>query len=306
MKKIFITAICVLSFVLIFGACGGADTASNNDDAQLSVQERTEGEPDLIGEPQLEPEPDLIEYEEETPQVDDNISGEQAWTWNGHVYRIYAENFFPPFHMLNVETGEFYGFDIDILEAIATDQGFKVELHHVGFAAALGYLETGTADGMIAGMSITEERREWLDFSDGYFLTGQILVVPEGSPINEFANLTGETVAVKIGTIGASFGEQIAEQYGFDLVYYEDAPSLHAAVIMGDAAAAIDDRPVIEFAIHQGIPLETRGDTLNPRYYGFAVRLGEFPELIGMFNQGLANLRTSGYYYELLARYGLS
>ena len=223
------------------------------------------------------------------------------------VFQIFSDNAFPPFHMLDVATGEFTGFDVDLIEAIAADQGFRIERHHVGFAAAMGALEAGQADGMIAGMSITEERRERFDFSDGYFIAGQILVVPAGSPVETFADLAGETVAVKIGTVGAQFGEQMAEQYGFSLIYFEDSPTMYEAVMMGTAAAAIEDRPVIEFAIYTAnLALETRGDTLNPRYYGFAVRRGEFPELIAMFNQGLANLRASGYYYEILARYGLA
>jgi len=223
------------------------------------------------------------------------------------VYQIFSDNAFPPFHMLDPATGEFTGFDVDLIEAIAADQGFRIERHHVGFAAAMGALEAGQADGMIAGMSITEARRENFDFSNGYFVAGQILVVPTGSPILGFADLTGETVAVKIGTVGATFGEEMAAQYGFDLIYFEDSPTMYEAVLMGTAAAAIEDRPVIEFAIYTAdLALETRGDTLNPRYYGFAVRRGEFPELIEMFDQGLANLRASGYFDEILARYGLT
>ena len=226
---------------------------------------------------------------------------------DGIVYQIFSDNAFPPFHMLDPDTGEFTGFDVDLIEAIAADQGFRIERNHVGFAAAMGALEAGEADGMIAGMSITDERRERFDFSDGYFQAGQILVVPEGSPVQGFEDLAGQTVAVKIGTVGASFGEEMAELHGFDLIYFEDSPTMYEAVLMGTAQAAIEDRPVIEFAIYQGdVALQTVGDTLNPRYYGFAVRIGEFPELIEMFNQGLANLRASGYYYEILARYGLS
>ena len=226
---------------------------------------------------------------------------------DGIVYQIFSDNAFPPFHMLDPETGEFYGFDVDLIEAIAADQGFRIERHHVGFAAAMGALEAGEADGMIAGMSITEERREIFDFSDGYFQAGQILVVPSDSTVTGFSDLAGEVVAGKIGTVGLAFAEEMGEQYGFEVIAFEDSPTMYAAVLMGEAVAAVEDRPVIEFAIHQGdLDLKTVGETLNPRYYGFAVRLGEFPELIEMFNQGLANLRESGYYYEILARYGLN
>jgi len=286
-KKFFITMVCLLALTLVLGACANGGT------------------------PAAEPPPAQVEGAETPADVNDYepelLTDTREWVpIPGVVYQIFSDNAFPPFHMLDLTTGEFYGFDVDLIEAIAADQGFVIERHHVGFAAAMGHLEAGTADGMIAGMSITDERRERFDFSDGYFVAGQILVVPEDSPIQNFSDLTGETVAVKIGTVGASYGELMAAEHDFELVFFEDSPMMYAAVMMGQAAAAIEDRPVIEFAIYQGaVALETRGDTLNPRYYGFAVRQGEFPELIGMFNQGLANLRASGYYYEILARYGL-
>jgi polar amino acid transport system substrate-binding protein len=243
-----------------------------------------------------------------TPDVDTSDANDASDANDGDVivYQIFSDNAFPPFHMLNPETHEFEGFDVDLIEAIAANQGFQIERNHVGFAAAMGALESGQADGMIAGMSITDERRERFDFSDGYFRAGQILVVPEGSSVQSFEDLAGQTVAVKIGTVGAAFGETMAEEHGFDLIFFEDSPTMYAAVMHGNAAAAIEDRPVIEYAIYSSnLGLETRGETLNPRYYGFAVRIGEFPELIEMFNAGLANLRESGYYYEILARYGL-
>ncbi|MCL2225250.1 MAG: transporter substrate-binding domain-containing protein [Defluviitaleaceae bacterium] len=305
MKKFFMAVICLLSLVLIFAACADnqapAPAATNEVVSEAPVADENLGDA-----PAEETHADYNGTEPPEPETLEGEPAEQVYTWDGHVYQIFSDNAFPPFHMLNLDTGEFYGFDVDLIEAIAADQGFQIERHHVGFSAAMGHLEAGTADGMIAGMSITEERRERFDFSDGYFVAGQILVVPAGSPIQGFADLTGETVAVKIGTVGAIYGETMAEEHGFDLIFFEDSPMMYSAIIMGSVAAAIEDRPVIEFAIYQGnLALETRGDTLNPRYYGFAVRRGEFPELIGMFNQGLANLRASGYYYEILARYGL-
>ncbi|MCL2388730.1 MAG: transporter substrate-binding domain-containing protein [Defluviitaleaceae bacterium] len=279
MKKVLLL-VAALSLVLIFGAC--------NDTAEVHVPAADSGISDDAGTTNANVTPDA------------NVEGEI-------VYQIFSDNAFPPFHMLNPNTGEFYGFDVDLIEAIAADQGFRIERNHVGFAAALGALEAGIADGMIAGMSITEERRERFDFSEGYFVAGQILVVPRGSSISGFADLAGQTVAVKIGTVGSIFGEAMAEEYGFNLIFFEDSPTMYASVMLGSAAAAIEDRPVIEFEIYRSdLALQTVGETLNPRYYGFAVRRGEFPELIEMFNTGLANLRANGYYYEILARYGLA
>ena len=82
---------------------------------------------------------------------------------------------------------------------------------------------------------------------------------------------------------------------------------MFAALIQGNVDAVIDDRPVVEWSIlHANLPMQTVGETLNPAQYGFSVRRGDNPELIYWFNLGKANLRASGEFYELLAKYGLS
>ena len=82
------------------------------------------------------------------------------------VYHIVADNAFAPFEFLDEATGEYTGVDMDLLAAIAEDQGFQYTVDNCGWDAALGNLQAGLADGMIAGMSITDERRESYDFSD--------------------------------------------------------------------------------------------------------------------------------------------
>ena len=86
----------------------------------------------------------------------------------GKTYIIATDTTFAPFEFQN-EAGEYVGIDIELLEAVAADQGFEYELQALGFSAAVQALEAGQADGVIAGMSITEERQEKFDFSAPYF-----------------------------------------------------------------------------------------------------------------------------------------
>ena len=106
----------------------------------------------------------------------------------------------------------------------------------------MGAVQGGQADGMIAGMTITEKRKETYDFSDGYFEDGQILVVPVDSDISSLENLRGKVVAVKTSTQGAEYAESISEEYGFTLQYYEDSPTMYTAVINGTNDACFEDR----------------------------------------------------------------
>lgn len=222
------------------------------------------------------------------------------------TYVIYSDNAFAPFEYLDPATGEHVGLDMDILAAIAEDQGFAYEMHNVGFDPAMGAVDSGQADGMIAGMTIREDRMLKYDFSDGYFVDGQIMAVAANSTIASLEDLRGKTVAAKIGTASTDYVESIQEEYGIaSISYFEDSPTMYAAVAQGNNDACFEDRAVIGWNIEEGgLALKTVGDVIEPREYGFAVKKGENPELIEMFNAGLKNLKDSGKYAELLAKYG--
>ncbi len=222
---------------------------------------------------------------------------------DGKKYLIATDTTFAPFEFEDAE-GNFVGIDIELLAAIAEDQGFEYELNVLGFSASLNALEAKQADGMIAGMSINDERKEMFDFSDPYFDSGVAMAVKKGSTeINSYADLAGKKVAVKTGTEGSSFAESIKDEYDFELVYFEDSANMYLEVITGNSVALFEDYPVVGYAISQGQELELRSELERGSSYGFAVPKGENPELIEMFNTGLANLRASGKYQEILNKY---
>ncbi|MGI5874923.1 MAG: transporter substrate-binding domain-containing protein [Bacillota bacterium] len=220
-------------------------------------------------------------------------------------YTIYSDNAFAPFEFLDEETNEYVGIDMELLAAIAEDQGFEYEVKNEGFDASMGAVQSGQADAMIAGMTITEERAETFDFSEGYFEDGQILVAPENSDVAAWEDLSGKKLAAKTGTMGADYAAANADKYGYTVEYYEDSPTMYTAVTNGANAACVEDYNVICWAIEQGeVQLATVGDIVNPAYYGFAVKKGQNAELLDMFNAGLANIKDSGKYDEILAKYG--
>ncbi len=224
---------------------------------------------------------------------------------NQKTYIIYSDNSFAPFEYYDEEAKEYVGVDMDILAAIAKDQNFKYEVKNEGFDASMGAVQSGQADGMIAGMTINEKRKETFDFSEGYFEDGQILVVAAGSDIDSVDALNGKSVATKIGTMGTEYAESVKDEKGFTTVSYEDSPTMYTAVINGANDACFEDRSVIGWAItSENLALKTVGDVIAPAYYGFAVKKGSNPELIEMFNKGLANIKASGEYAQILAKYG--
>ena len=224
---------------------------------------------------------------------------------SGKTYVIYSDNSFAPFEYLDSTTNTYVGVDMDILAAVAKDQGFAYEIKNEGFDASMGAVQSGQADGMIAGMTITDERKKTFDFSDGYFQDGQILVVAKDSKVASEADLSGQKVATKIGTMGTDYAESIKAEVGFETVNYEDSPTMYTAIENGTNAACFEDRSVVEWAIkNENLNLKTVGEVINPKEYGFAVKKGENAELIRMFNDGLKNIKASGEYDEILAKYG--
>ena len=226
-------------------------------------------------------------------------------TQEGKTYIIYSDNSFAPFEYLDESSNSYIGIDMDILAAIAEDQGFKYEMHNEGFDASMGAVQSGQADAMIAGMTITDERKETYDFADGYYDDGQILVVKKDSKIASEADLKGKSVAIKISTMGAEYAESIKDKVGFKTSSYEGSPEMYQAVATGTADACFEDRSVVQYAIkNENLDLKTVGEVINPSQYGFAVKKGTNAELIEMFNKGLANIKANGKYDEILAKYG--
>ncbi len=228
-----------------------------------------------------------------------------ATTSSDKTWVIATDTVFKPFEYTD-ESGNFVGIDVDIVAAIAEDQGFKYELKSLGWDAAIAACQAGQADGMIAGASITDERKEsgWM-FSDGYYTATQCMAVAENSDIKGFEDLKDKQVAVKTGTQGASYAESLKDEYGFTLNYFEDSPTMYQAVAGGQAVACFEDTPIMAASIKDGgLGLKIVEGTENEGAdYGFAVFNSDEQELLDMFNAGLANIKANGKYDEIIAKY---
>ncbi len=223
------------------------------------------------------------------------------------VYTIATDTVFAPFEYTD-EDGNYIGIDIDLLAAIAEDQGFEYELDALGFDAALQAVQSGQADGVIAGMSITEERQEIFDFSDPYYDSTVCCAALAGGDISSLEDLEGANVAIKQGTQSAAWAEELAAEYGFTTTVFDTSDVMYQDVIAGNSAACFEDTPVMSYAISTGsIDLEIvatcdeDSDYATP--YGFAVLKGENAELLEMFNAGLENIRDNGTYDEIVDTY---
>ena len=241
----------------------------------------------------------------EAASSEDASSEAAAAETTGKTWVIATDTVFKPFEYTDA-SGNFVGIDVDILAAIAEDQGFEYELNSLGWDAAIAACQAGQADGMIAGASITEERKAagWT-FSDGYYTATQSMTVAEDSDIAGFEDLSGKDVAVKIGTQGAAYAESLKDEYGFNIVSFEDSPTMYQAVLGGQCVACFEDTPIMQASIKDnGLALKVLENTANEGGdYGFAIFNTDNQELLDMFNAGLANIKANGKYDEILAAY---
>ena len=204
-------------------------------------------------------------------------------------YIIATDTVFKPFEYTDAE-GNFVGIDVEILAAIAEDQGFEYELKSLGWDAAIAACQAGQANGMIAGASITEERKNsgWI-FSDPYYIATQCAAVKADSEIKSIKELK----------------ESLKDELGLKLTYFEDSPTMYQAVTGGQCVACFEDTPIMKASIKDGdLALKVLEDSENDGAgYGFAIHKAENQELIDKFNAGLANIKANGKYDEILAKY---
>lgn len=241
---------------------------------------------------------------EETTNTTEDVA-KTADNTSDKKWIVATDTVFKPFEYTN-EKNEFVGIDVDILAAIAEDQGFKYELQSIGWDASLAAVQAGQADGLIAGATIKQERIDsgWI-FSDGYYNGAQTFVVAEGSDIASYEDLKGKNIAVKNGTAGADFANSLKDEYGFTVTVFEDSPTMYQDVILGNSVACVEDTPIMIASIKEGglaLTIPT-GMESEESPYGFAIMDEANQELLDMFNAGLADIKANGKYDEIIDKY---
>lgn len=230
---------------------------------------------------------------------------EKAAEAGGKVWIVATDTVFRPFEYTN-EKNQFVGIDVDLLAAIAEDQGFKYELQSLGWDAGVAAVQVGQADALIAGATIKQSRIDsgWI-FSEGYYNATQTFVVAKDSKIARFEDLKGKNVAVKNGTAGADFANSLKAKYGFTVTVFEDSPTMYQDVINGNSAACCEDTPIMADNIKTaGLALKIpAGMESEGAPYGFAIMDKKNQELLDMFNAGLKNIKANGKYQQILDKY---
>ncbi|MFO7876531.1 MAG: ABC transporter substrate-binding protein [Desulfovermiculus sp.] len=230
------------------------------------------------------------------------VSGQGSWAKESYVNGIDAN--FPPFAYVD-ENGDPSGFDVDAVDWIAEEMGFEVKHQPMDWDGIIPNLLAEKIDFIASGMSITEKRKEKVNFSIPYWEIKQVVVLRENSDLSmdEVLN-TGKRLGVQRGTTTADMLEEKIPEEGWDITvrYYDSAPLAVADLVNGRIdAAAMDDAPAAEAKRNRPVKIldSFEGEV---EQFGYAVRK-EDEELLQTLNEGLQSLMNDPYWDELIDKY---
>ncbi|MCS7011530.1 MAG: basic amino acid ABC transporter substrate-binding protein [Anaerolineales bacterium] len=207
----------------------------------------------------------------------------------------------PPFEYVDPTTQEIIGFDIDLIKAIAENQGLEIEIVNVPWDSLLAGMAQCQYDIAISAMTITEERKQSFNFSDPYFAAGQIVTVQaSNTDIKSKNDLAGKTVGVQLGTTGDIEAQKIA---GATVKNYDDIGLAFQDLINGQIDAVIADNPLaLGYVGKNPDKLKVVGEVFTDEYYGIAVCKNK-TELLEKINAGLAAVKAQGLLEELTQKW---
>lgn len=209
--------------------------------------------------------------------------------------RVGSDVAYPPFEFVDEDSGEYRGFDIDLILAIGERLGMEVEIINTAWDGIIPGLLAGEYDVIISAMTILDERAVRVDFSDPYFTTGQVIAVRAGDQrIGAPDDLAGRVVAVQIGTTGQFAAEKIEGVRRIDV--YPTTPEAFLALKRGLAdAVVVDELVAIEEQNANPGEIQVVGAPFTVEYYGIAIRKGR-QDLLRQINRALAQIKADGTY----------
>ena len=205
---------------------------------------------------------------------------------------------FPPYEM-TTDAGEFEGIDIETAQAIADKLGLELQIDDMDFDAALLSVQQGKADIVMAGVTVTDERKAVMDFSDNYATGIQSIIVPEGSDIASPDDLAGKTIGTQRGTTGYIY---CSDDFGDEsVVAYDDGLTAVQALNNGQVdAVVIDNAPAKEFvAANPGLVI------LDTSYAeeDYAIGMAKGSSLEDAVNAALEELKADGTLQSIVDKY---
>lgn len=220
------------------------------------------------------------------------------------VYVVGTDAAYAPFESQN-EKGEIVGFDIDVVKAVAAKAGIEVKFVNTPWEGIFNTLAQGDRDLLVSAITITDERKQTMDFSAPYFDAKQLIAVKENSKIKTLADLKKLKVGVQTGTTGDEVVTKLIGKNSANIKRFESTPLALKELEAGGVDAVVADNGVVihYVANNAGSKFRTVDDTsFTPEQYGIAVKKGN-AELLDKINTALAAVKADGTYDKIFASY---
>jgi L-cystine transport system substrate-binding protein len=212
---------------------------------------------------------------------------------------------YPPYNFLN-DKNEVDGFDADIAKEIAKQLGVKAEFVPTEWSAMIAGLEKSKFDIVISQMTITDERKKAMDFSDPYIKnTVNIIVSADNTTINKLEDFKDKKIGVGLGTNDETYLRETAipKVGNFEIVTYNDAITSLLDLKAGRIDATINNIFAIKPQVDKnGLKVKTVGEPIKEDLAGMAIRKGN-PELLDAVNKALADIKANGTYKEIFLKW---
>jgi polar amino acid transport system substrate-binding protein len=220
------------------------------------------------------------------------------------VYVVGTDAAYAPFESQN-EKGDIVGFDIDVVKAVAAKAGIEVKFVNTPWEGIFNALGQGDRDMVVSSVTITDERKQTMDFSAPYFDAVQLIAVRTDSKVAKFDDLKKLKVGVQTGTTGDEAVTKLLGKASTAIKRFESTPLALKELESGGVDAVVADNGVVihYVANNPGAKFKTVADkSFAPEQYGIALKKGN-AELLAKVNEGLAGIRADGTYDKIFAQY---
>lgn len=220
------------------------------------------------------------------------------------VYLVGTDAAYAPFELQN-EKGEIVGFDIDVVKAVAEKAGIEVKFLNTPWEGIFNTLAQGDRDLLVSSITITDERKQTMDFSSPYFDAQQLIAVKKDSKIAKFNDLKKLKVGVQNGTTGDEVVTKLQGKNSPNIKRFESTPLALKELEAGGVDAVVADNGVVVHYVNNNsdAKFKTVSDaSFVSEQYGLAVKKGN-SELQAKLNKGLADIKSDGTYDKIYTKY---
>ena len=281
-KKIVSVMLCAAMATTVLAGCGSSNTASTDAAAEETTEEAAD---------------DTAEAED-AEATEDAADAAEVTTVEPGILTMGTNAAFPPYEYKDGD--DIVGIDAEIAQALADKLGLQLEIVDMDFSSLITSIQSGKIDMSLAGMTVTEERKQNVDFTDSYATGVQFIIVKDGSDIASVDDLEGKLIGVQEGTTGHLY---CSDDYGEEnvIAYTNGATAVQALLQDKVDCVVIDQQPAEAFVeANEGLKiLDTEYVTED---YAAAVSKDN-PALTAALNTALQELKDDGTIQGILDKY---